>query len=134
MCGELDNNLIPRLLAMIGQPYEKPDGCLRFVKRALWELGVKIEGTAESIKRDAKLFKPVDHGELGTVVIFDCAFMPLLSDEGYRFHIGMMLDGRWAMQSSQPTNGVARIEITRHPWVQGLRGFYRPRILDARCF
>ena len=119
-----------RLLAMIGEPYEPPDGCLRFVRKALLEIGVKIEGSREAIRRDARLFRPIEHGDFGTVVIFR-------SFDGlgpFAFHVGLMLDRRWCMQSSESTNGVARIEITRFPWANAIRGFYGPRILDAKCF
>ena len=60
-----------KLLAMIGQPYEEPEGCLKLLKRALAELGVEIEGTIEAYRRDFKLFRPVDRGDLGTVIVWD---------------------------------------------------------------
>jgi hypothetical protein len=111
-----------RLLAMIGEPYEKPDGCIKFVRRALWEFGVEIEGTKAGAFRDAKKFKRLEKGELGTVIVWnDMSFED--------FHVGLMLDGRWALQSSVVTNGVARVEITRSPWASAFRGFYRPKKL-----
>lgn len=117
---------IERLLAMIGQPYEQPDGCIKFVARALKEFGVEAEGTIEAYERDAKLFRPVDHGDLGTIIVWQ-----QLAIEGMgAFHVGIMLDRRWALQSSEVTNGVARVEITRVPWATAVRGFYRPKELD----
>lgn len=115
-------NVTDKLLAMVGEPYEEPEGCLKFLKRALAELGVEIEGTMEAYKRDARLFRPVDRGYLGTIIMWE-----QLGD--YKFHCGLMLDRRWALQSSKITNGVARVEITRLPWATAVRGFYRPKAL-----
>ena len=112
-----------KLLAMIGEPYEEPEGCLTFLKRALAELGVEIEGTMEAYKRDFKLFRKVDRGHLGTMIVWK-----LFGGE-HEFHVGLMLDQRWALQSSKITNGVGRVEITRAPWATTFRGFYRPRAL-----
>src|SRR4030095_10426308 len=115
-------DITARLLLMIGEPYEPPDGCMRFIRRALKEFCIEIEGTKAGALRDAKKFKKVDRGELGTVIVWnDVTFVD--------FHVGLMLDRRWAAQSSRATNGVGRIEITREPWLHTFRGFYRPKIL-----
>jgi hypothetical protein len=120
-------NITARLLAMIGEPYEQ-DGCIKFVRRALWEFGVQIEGTKDAAIRDSHLFRKVETGALGTVILWQN--LPWQShDAGQEFHIGLMLDRRWAIQSSSATFGVARIEITRHPWIESQRGFYRPKAL-----
>jgi hypothetical protein len=114
-----------RLLAMIGEPYEQ-DGCIKFVRRALWEFGVEIEGTKAAAIRDARLFRKVEHGALGTVIIWQGLQGQFIGQE---FHVGIMLGRRWALQSSSATFGVGRIEISRHPWVDSQRGFYRPKVL-----
>jgi len=115
-------DVMTRLLAMIGEPYEPPDGCVKLVIRGLWELGVKVEGDAF---HDRRLFRKVDRGELGTVIIWH----GLIPEFTQKFHVGLMLDRRWCLQSSTATFGVGRIEITRSPWVEHFRGFYRPRAL-----
>ena len=114
------------LLAMIGEPYEEPDGCMRFLKRALAVLGVEIEGTAAAMDHDRRLFNQVDSGELGTVIMWDSL---VVCDNEYKFHVGLMLDQRWALQSSPATNGVGRVEITRAPWSLAGKYFYRPKVL-----
>jgi hypothetical protein len=68
----------------------------------------------------------VEAGSLGTVIIWQGLPGQFIGQE---FHVGLMLDRRWAMQSSSATFGVARIEITRHPWVDSQRGFYKPKAL-----
>jgi hypothetical protein len=118
-------DITARLLAMIGEPYEQ-DGCIKFVKRALWEFGVKIEGTKAGALRDRRLFSKVEIGSLGTVIVWQGLQGQFIGQE---FHVGIMLDRRWALQSSWGTFGVGRIEITRHPWVDSQRGFYRPKAL-----
>ena len=120
-------NVTDKLLAMIGEPYEEPEGCLKFLKRALAELGVEIEGTMEVWKRDFRLFRRVERGDLGTVIVWESL---VLGQGEYKFHVGLMIDQRWALQSSHATNGVGRVEITRAPWSTAQRGFYRPRGLE----
>ena len=127
MCTEYDPaTVVARLNSMVGQKHEPPDGCLKFLKRALAEFGIEIEGTSEATKRDARKFKPVDKPSLGTVVIFKNVEN---LDEQAPFHVALMLDTRWAIQSSRATYGVGRIEITRYPWVSKRKGFYRPKML-----
>jgi len=118
-------DITARLLAMIGEPYEQ-DGCIKFVQRALWEFGVQIEGTKAGAIRDRRLFCKVEMGSLWTVIIWQGLPGQFIGQE---FHVGLMLDRRWAIQSSPSTSGVGRIEITRHPWIDSQRGFYRPKAL-----
>jgi hypothetical protein len=97
--------IVPRLLAMIGQPYEEPDGCIKFLKRALAEFSVSING--EPGLSDARLFVPVKEGSLGTVVVWKGLSVAIGNvDQLPRFHVGLMLDRQWALQSSKATNGV----------------------------
>lgn len=98
---------------------------MRFLKKALAELGIEIEGEPDSVLRDGRLFQEVDKGELGTVIVWEG--LPIRGQND--FHVGMMLDSRWALQSSKETNGVARVEINRPYWKPFFRGFYRPRQL-----
>jgi len=125
MCEELNpETVLARLNTMVGQPYEPPDGCLKFLRRALLEFGIEIEGTNESTLRDARHFKRVVEPSLGTVAVFE----NIDRGEGQpKYHVALMLGQRWAIQSSVATNGVARIEITRFPWSSAVKGFYRPR-------
>ena len=118
--------IMPRLLKMIGQPYEEPDGCIRFVKKALLEFDIAIDGKPGLA--DARLFIPVRQGSLGTVIVWKGVSVTMGSGEP-RFHIGLMLDRRWALQSCKSTNGVGRVEITRNPWCSAFKGFYRPKQL-----
>jgi hypothetical protein len=124
MYRDAEKDVTARLLAFIGEPYEHPDGCMKFLKRALHELGVEIDGRAGLA--DGRLFVKVAYGDLGTVIVWkglDRSATPP------RFHVGLMLDRRWALQCSVGTNGVARIETTRSPWVSCFKGFYRPKKL-----
>src|SRR5262245_35740343 len=113
-----------RLLSMIlTERYEPPDGCVKLVVRGLWELGVNVEG---NMLYDRRLFRKVDHGELGTIIIWQ----GIIPDFTHKFHIGLMLDNRYALQSATATNGASRIEIRRPPLVNFFRGFYRPKALS----
>jgi len=115
-----------RLLSMIGEPYEKPDGCIKFVRRCLWEFGVYIEGTKAAALRDGRLFVPAQVGSLGTVIVWRMLPGQFVDQD---FHVGLMLDSRYALQSSIATNGAARVEISRWPWADAFKGFYRPKLL-----
>lgn len=129
MYRDNDQDVTARLLAMIGEPYEQPDGCMRFLQRALWEFGVRID--AKVSVDDARLFIPVSKPALGTVVVFKNLFY-VTNGYSHRepgFHVGLMLDQRYAIQSSTATFGVGRIEISRQPWWAAVRGFYRPKAL-----
>jgi hypothetical protein len=118
--------ILPKLLKMIGQPYEEPDGCIIFVKRALLEFGVEIDGRPGLA--DARLFVTVRQGGLGTVIVWKGVSVTMGAGEP-RFHVGLMLDRRWALQSCKGTNGVGRVEVTRNPWAPAFKGFYRPKKL-----
>src|SRR5215475_10103439 len=99
-----------RLISMIlTDRYEPPDGCVKLVVRGLWELGVNVKGQAF---HDRRLFRKVDKPELGTVIVWQ----GLIPEFTQKFHVGLMLDSRYAIQSSTATNGAARVEILRQPW------------------
>src|SRR5262245_18351197 len=112
------NDVRARLLSMIlTERYEPPDGCVKLIVRALWELGINVQG---NMLYDRLLFKKMDHGELGTLIIWQRGNPEFT----HKFHIGLMLDNRYALQSSTATNGAARIEICPPPLVDYFRGFY----------
>jgi hypothetical protein len=117
-----------RLLRYIQtERYQPPDGCLKFLQMALWELGIKIEGRPGSSLRDGRQFKRVDKPSFGTVVVWRNLPWPY-NDNLY--HVGLMLDERYCIQSSSATNGVARLEISRYPMSMCQTTFYRPKVLD----
>ena len=116
---------LDKLLAMVGEPYEEPEGCMKFLTKALAVLGVEIEGTTAAYDRDLRFFIPTDNPRFGTVIVWK---NPSFISE-YKFHVGLMLDQRWAIQCSKATNGVAKVEITRPPWSQSERHLYYPKAL-----
>jgi len=103
----------------LGMPYEQTD-CLKFAVMFYKEIGIDAD---EEALQEARNFKKVDTGQFGDIAVFQP--MPFS-----KFHLAVMLDHRYAVQSSIATFGVGRIEITREPWMLYLRGIYRHEL----CF
>lgn len=101
----------------LGMPYEGDDnGCLLFLFKALREIGIETSG---NLRRDARHWKQIEgKARFGDVAVFqDLEFS--------KYHVALMLDSRRAVQSSKSTNGVGKIDISRDPWANTLRGIYR---------
>lgn len=109
-----------RLGGWLGLPYEQ-DGCLKFAVRFYQALGIETSG---EVMRDAREFAAVDRPRFGDIAVFQ----NLPFD---KFHVAVMLDYRRAIQCAdhELTNGVGKIDISRFPWADSLRGFYRHRSL-----
>lgn len=99
----------------LGLPYEE-SGCIKFAVRVYQELGIEA---SEEILKQARDFERVERPEFGDIAVFHGLMF------GGGFHVAVMLDYRRAIQSNPATNGVSRIDISRFPWGQSLRGFYR---------
>jgi len=104
----------------LGMPYEE-NGCVKFLKRAFAEMGIDT-GEDFSFFRDARRFRKVENPEFGDVAVFKEP-----PTDHVAWHVAMMLDYRRAIQCAQSTNGVGKIDLTRYPWSDTLKGFYRLR-------
>jgi len=110
----LKKDVIEQLHLMIGAPWEDPDGCYRFVKKAFALIGVNL---SLNVLYDARQFIKVEHAEFADIVITkDVAWQ---TDR--RFHICFAEDERWIWQSAKNTGGVARLDM----WRPILRGHIR---------
>jgi len=107
------------LLTRIGEPYDDDHKCLSFLASAFELCGITI---TEEMLRDARDFVKVDKPEFADIAVFQ--ELPFSE-----YHAAFMLNNRWAIQSSAATNGVGRIEVTRSPWIDSLRGVYRHKSL-----
>jgi len=104
----------------LGLPYEQED-CLKFAVRVLREIGLDV--TEEAMK-EARNFRKVDEPQFGDVVIFHA--MPSM-----KFHVGIMLDHRKAIQCSEATGGAGKIDVYRQDIREYVKGFRRHAAL---CF
>lgn len=100
----------------IGEPYGQPHRCMAFLAQALALCDLTV---TEAMLRDARDFVRIE----GRPRLADIAVFQKLPWAEY--HAAMMLDSHWAIQSCEATNGVGRIDISRAPWAQTLRGIYR---------
>ena len=94
----------------LGPDRGKPerDNCLRFLRTALTEAGFEITG---DFKTDALQWRKI----AGRAEPLDVAAFRWVTGD---YHVALMIDHRWAIQSSDRTNGIANIEITREPWAE----------------
>jgi hypothetical protein len=100
---------------MLGQPYEE-SGCIKFLYQAFLLIGIPTTG---NLLKDRHDWVRIDgKPQYGDVAVFQhLAFT--------RYHVGLMLDWHWMIQSSDATNGVARVDILREPWSMTLKGIWR---------
>ncbi len=106
----------------LGIKYEE-DGCIKFLYKPFHEIGIEMEPTQEGFRKEKWRFKKVTEPRFGDLAVFEN--LPL-----ERFHVAFMLDRRRAIQSGQSTNGVGKIDVSRSPWRDALRGFYRHKGID----
>jgi len=106
----------------LGLPYEE-EGCIKFAAKVYQEMG--IEADVEVLKQ-ARHFRRVDEPQFGDAVVFQGA---PFENNGY--HIAVMIDDfRKAIQCNPATNGVGKIDISRHPFNVTFQAFYRHESVD----
>jgi len=121
----IDEQTKKRIMDLCNKPYSmggwlglptEEEACLKFAVKFYKEIG--IEADTDALKQ-ARNFVRVKDPQFGDIAVFK----GLEFDN--KFHIGVMLDYRKAIQCNDGTNGVGKIDISRYPFCVSLKGFYR---------
>lgn len=108
------------LQRLIGTPYTDEHDCYWFVRHFFGLEGYEI---APDIYKAVEDFRPVEP----PARYLDVAYFK--TGDPLRRHVAVMLDDRYALQSSAETN-VARVDVCRSPWPEMFVGLYRHK---SRC-
>ena len=118
---------LDKLEEIVGIPYkkeppyslEKGVNCLAWVSHVYQMHGINLFAKFNDLRYWREHFIKIK----GTPKFLDIVLMYSVTI-GER-HVGVMLDDYRMTQSSSITNGVAICEISRNPWVNAIKGFYR---------
>lgn len=92
--------------------------CWPFVRHGFDLFGVALP---EDVYQTGALFREVPRGT--AVQPMDVAYVR--HTPWTERHVGIMLNARWMLHFSEPTNGAGKSELTRPPWCFMLKTTYR---------
>ena len=121
--------IIDFCVAHVGIPYkQKPPfsmelgyDCLEWCKIVYNLADIKVQHSLDDLKLYTKQFRKLDPSEPVKLLDIALFYVQLIGER----HVGLMLDERTMSHCTIATNGVTISDISRYPWKQDFKGFYR---------